>query len=423
MQQCVPFIFSVLVFGLGVVASAQPAALHGIGVDTSRAAIPLDEISSGGPPPQGIPALGFSGDHAGAAGISPVPQFVPQAEAAWLADEEPVIALNLSGESRIYPLQILTWHEIVNDTLGGVPVAVTFCPLCNSALAFDRRVPLSNEASTTVQELNPEVNLVPLREGYLAAYARQQDETVAVAGGLEVTFGVSGLLHNSNLLMFDSHSSTLWSQLIGEAVVGSLTGTTLLRYPAPIISFEEARATFPEALVLSHDTGFSRAYGQNPYVGYDDVDSPAFLFSGVTDGRLPPKERVITFELGAEVAAYPFAELAAARVVNDEVGGQSVAIFWAEGTRSALDASSIAEGRDVGAANVFKRQLNGRTLTFAWDGDVFRDRETGSQWTLLGKAVAGELAGAQLTPVVHDNTLWFAWAAFKPETRIYGAAR
>ncbi len=420
--QIVGVIFAV--FGCAV-GSAQSTTFRTLGVDTNRALIPLEEILSGGPPPQGIPALGFSGDHAGAAGESAAPQFVTQRQATWLAEQEPVIALSLGGESRIYPLQILTWHEIVNDTLGGVPVAVTFCPLCNSALAFDRRVPLSAGDLGRVQQFNPDGKQGSLGEAYLGAYAEQQGEG-GVVGGLEVTFGVSGLLYNSNLLMFDSQSSTLWSQLVGEGVVGSLTGTTLVRYPAPIVSFREAQETYPDAAVLSQETGFSRDYGSNPYVGYDDADSPAFLFRGETDGRLPPKERVVTLELGdgsdAETVAYPFRELSTERVVNDTVGGQPITVFWAEGTRTALGAGDIADAQDVGAANVFRRQLGGQTLTFRPEDGAFRDEETGSQWTLLGEAVAGELSGQQLTSVVHDNTLWFAWAAFKPETRIYGAA-
>ncbi len=417
---------SYLLTNLGLLALASLAAaqfglssMGAIGVDTSRATIPVEEVMSGGPPPQGIPALGFTGDHAGAATANQPPSFVAQEEAAgWLADEEPVIALTVNGESRAYPLQILTWHEIANDSLGGVPIAVTFCPLCNSALAFDRRIPLSEEGQRQVLERNPEATLKELDETFLSAYGVQEPEVTPVTG-LEVSFGVSGMLYLSNLLMFDTASSTLWSQLIGEGVVGTLAGTSLLRYPAQIVSFGEFREAFPDALVLSQDTGYSRSYGTNPYVGYDRADSPAFLFSGPTDGRLPPKERVITFELGGESVAYPFSELSEARVVEDNVGAEPVVLFWQEGTRSALDASAIARGEDIGAVGAFSRVLNGQELSFRWNGEAFRDEETGSSWNLLGQAVSGELEGEALMPLVHDNTLWFAWAAFKPETRIY----
>lgn len=409
---------------LAGMALAQPTgAFDRLGVDTSEHSIPLDEVMSGGPPPQGIPALGFTGDRTGAAGSSPAPTFIEQDAATWLADQEPVIVVEIGQESRIYPLQILTWHEIANDTLGGVPVSVTFCPLCNSALAFDRRVPLDEADLAKLTAVAPDTESEPLSEAFLEAYARQTGDVTTVTDGVEVTFGVSGLLYNSNLLMFDSWTGTLWSQLIGDGVVGTLTGTELLRYPAPIVSFAEARETFPDALVLSRDTGFSRNYGSNPYVGYDDANSPAFLFRGVSDGRLPPKERVITFERDGEAVAYPFTELEEARVVNDDVAGDPVVVFWHPGTASALDARTIANARDVGAATVYERTVDGRTLSFSWDGEAFRDAETGSEWSLLGEAVSGELQGARLTPVVHDNTLWFAWAAFRPETRIYQVAQ
>lgn len=403
-----------------VFASAQPAAMRAIGVDSSITSIPLGNVLSGGPPPQGIPALGFTGDHNGAAGPSSAPSFIAQAEASWLVDEEPVILMTLGGESRIYPLQILTWHEIANDTLGGVPIAVTFCPLCNSALSFDRRIPLSEEAVTALGDAVAS-GLTDLPQDFLDAYTRQFRSPPEVSQGLEVTLGVSGMLYKSNMLMFDTDTSTLWSQLLGDGVVGTLTGTTLLRYPAPIVSFAEARAAFPEALVLSRDTGYSRNYGRNPYVGYDRADSPPFLYDGVTDGRLPPKARVVTFELAGEAVAYPFSELEPVSIVNDKVGGEAIAVFWQAGTTSALDQSSIAQSEDVGAVNVFSRQLGDRLLSFSWNGEAFIDEETGSSWNILGQATSGELLGSSLTAIVHDNTLWFAWASFKPETRIFEA--
>ena len=411
-----------LVLGAAGGAVAQPGGtLRDIGVDAGRATIPVDGILSGGPPPQGIPALGFGGDHAGAAGPSPAPQFVTQAEAAaWLSAEEPVIALSLGGESRAYPLQILTWHEIVNDTLGGVPVAVTFCPLCNSALAFDRRIPLDGANEAAVRAANPEANIQEVPEDETFVSALESADTDELDAVLEVTFGVSGLLYNSNLLMFDTAASTLWSQLTGEGAVGALSGVQLARYPAQIVSFEEFRAAFPGASVLSRETGFSRDYGANPYVGYDRADEPPFLFSGETDGRLPPKERVITLERAGDAVAFPFDALQEARVVNTDVGGAPVTVFWQEGTTSALDARAIAESADVGAAGVFDRRVDGKTLTFSWNGETFVDEETRSSWNLLGQATSGELSGTALSPLVHDNTLWFAWAAFRPDTRIAG---
>lgn len=401
-------------------AQSLPGQLQSIGTDATEANIPLTEILSGGPPPNGIPALGFVEDWQGAAESTQEPAFVSQDEAAeWLGESEPVIVFRVGDEAKAYPLQILTWHEIVNDSVGGVPVAVTFCPLCNSALAFDRRIPVSEAELSEVSGLNMDITANDLDQNFLDAYAAQGGDAASLAGGVEVSFGVSGALYNSNMLMFDNATSTLWSQLLGVGSVGALTDTRLLRYPAQIVSFAEFRSAYPDAPVLSKDTGFSRDYGTNPYVGYDDVDSPAFLFQGETDGRLPPKARVISVETPVEDVAYPFEVLSEARVINDSVGNLPVTLFWREGTASALDSARISEGEDVGAAGIFSRELNGEVLEFTHTDSGIIDEQTGSTWNLLGQAVAGELAGDRLEPVVHDNTLWFAWAAFKPDTRIY----
>ncbi len=332
--------------------------------------VPLDEIRSGGPPRDGIPPLD-------------APQFVAFAEAdAWLEDEEPVIALTLDGEARAYPIQVLIWHEIVNDEVGGTPVAVTYCPLCNAAVAFVR----------------PEVE------------------------GETLTFGTSGNLRRSDLVMWDRQTESWWQQFTGEAIVGRLTGTQLALLPAPIVSWQAFRARHPEGLVLSRETGFDRAYGRNPYVGYDDVSQSPFLYDGPLDGRLRPMDRVVGVELGGTARAYAFDALRAERVVNDELGGISLAVLWAPGTASALDRAVITEGRDVGAAGVFRRALGGRTLTLeaAADGR-FRDAETGSTWTALGKAVDGPLRGETLEAVAHHAVFWFVWAAFQPKGTLYGA--
>lgn len=401
-------------------ASAQPGvALDRLGVDVRWSSISLDTILRGGPPPQGIPALGFRGDRAGAARPSPEPRYIAVEEATWIEAREPVIVVELNGETRVYPLQILTWHEIVNDTLGDVPIAVTFCPLCNSALAFDRRVGLDPVTEARARAAIPDLETLRLPASWREVHDAQGPGP-APEVGIDVTFGVSGLLVNSNLLMFDDRTNTLWTQLLGEGVVGTLTGVRLLRYPAPIVAFEAARAEHPDATVVSRQTGFSRAYGTNPYVGYDAVDTPAFLFRGPADGRLPPKARVAAVAAESDPVAYPFDALNDLRVVNDAIADRPVVVFWTPGTRSALDTSAIAAGRDVGAVTIFERTVDGRVLTFEPQGDTFVDVETGTTWNLFGTAIEGELAGARLTPVAHEDTLWFAWAAFRPDTRVYG---
>ena len=331
-----------------------------------RHSVPLAEIRSGGPPKDGIPAL----DH---------PKFVGVAEAnGWLKPVEPVIALTVGGRSRAYPLQILVWHEIVNDSVGGVPVTVTFCPLCYTAIAFDRR-----------------------------------------AGDRVLDFGTTGNLRKSDLVMYDRQTESWWQQAIGQAIVGDLTGTQLTILPASLVSWDIFRSEHPEGMVLSKDTGFNRSYGVNPYAGYDSAGTQPFLFDGKPDGRLAPKEHVVTVTLGGEDVAYPYSLLKQRRVVHDTVGGIPIVVLYRPGTTSALDAASVSDGFDVGASGVFSPQLDGRRLTFKAAGSDFVDSETGSRWNLLGRAVSGELAGGQLTPIVHRDDFWFAWAAFKPATRVY----
>ncbi len=335
--------------------------------DFSKHSIPYSEIQSGGPPRDGIPAI----DN---------PRFVGVAEAdAWLQPQEPVVLLELGGEARAYPLQILIWHEIVNDVVGGVPVVVTWCPLCNTGIAFRRDV-----------------------------------------DGRVLDFGTTGRLRFSNLIMYDRQTESWWQQATGEAIVGEMTGRRLTFLPAGLVSWQDFKEAHPGGRVLSRETGYSRPYGTNPYLGYDDIGQFPFLYRGPTiPGKLPAMARVLTVELGGEAVAYPYDVLARVKVVNDTVGGEPIVVFWRKGTASPLDASAVAGGRDVGSASAFSRLVAGRPLTFEAAGEQFRDRETGTIWDLLGRAQRGPLAGHRLEPVTAINHFWFSWAAFKPETRIY----
>jgi thiol-disulfide isomerase/thioredoxin len=336
--------------------------------DFGRHIVPYSEIISGGPPKDGIPAIDE-------------PRFVSLDEATeWLDEREPVIVVEAGGEARAYPMQILTWHEIVNDTLGDVPVVVTFCPLCYTGIAFERTF-----------------------------------------DGQVLDFGTTGRLRNSNLIMYDRQTESWWQQATGEAIVGTFAGRQLTFLPAMVVSWADFQASYPDGTVLSRETGHSRRYGQNPYPGYDDVDGFPFLFDGqAEDGLLPPLARVYGIELNGEAVAYPYVTLQELHVANDTVAGADVVVLWAPGTASALDAGTIAAGRDDGAINAFSRQLDGRTLTFVFDGERIVDEQTGSAWDALGHAVSGSLAGSQLEAVVGVNHFWFSWAAFMPETRVYG---
>ncbi len=322
------------------------------------------EILSGGPPPDGIPPV----DN---------PQFVSVGEAdEWLNDPEPILVVDIDGDVRGYPLQILIWHEIVNDTVGGLPLAVTYCPLCNSAITFERTV-----------------------------------------RGFETTFGTSGSLYFANLVMYDRATESLWNQLDGRAVVGLLTGEVLEQVPSFTVSWKVFKETRPDGKVLDrNNTGATRPYGTNPYTGLDDPDGRPFLFRGDLDVRAKAMQRVVAMENGDSAKAWTLDAIAGEGATNDTFNGQPLVIFWLPGEASAVDSRAIAEGRDVGTVGVFFSTLDGRTLTFEAQGEFFVDNETSSTWNIFGEAIDGKLEGAQLEPATFVRTFWFSWAAFRPDT-------
>ena len=232
-------------------------------------------------------------------------------------------------------------------------------------------------------------------------------------------FGVSGNLRNSDLIMYDRQTHSWWQQFTGEGIVGEYAGHTLEYVPASIVSFADFYQAHPDGKVLSRDTGFARQYGRNPYAGYDTYDGNPFLFTGDLDGRLLPVERVIAVSMDGVDVAFPLSVLQEERVINYEVGERQIAVFHKFGTASALDASAIAESRDVGAAGVFDAVLDGQTLTFGAEDDRIVDDQTGSAWDIFGNATDGPLVGRNLAPIVHGNHFWFAWAVFKPDTILY----
>jgi hypothetical protein len=365
--------------------------------DFSEHSIPLSEISSGGP---------------GKDGIRPIdkPVFAPASDPPqYMREDEPVVSLELNGDARAYPLAILIGHEIVNDTVGGVPVTITYCPLCNSAIVFDRRV-----------------------------------------GDRVLDFGTTGNLRNSDLVMWDRQTESWWQQITGEAIVGELTGSRLMFIPSQTVSWADFRATYPDGQLLTRATGSPRDYDRPPYGGYDLLDSRPFLFRGPIDPRLNAVERVLTLDIGGETVAYPFSVLAEHPIVNDTVGGQAVVVFYTGSTLTPFPDSDVlgrvsglgSEGyrreaerllretppeefmpsRPVGAAAAYDPRADGRQLTFAVRDGLIVDEQTGSIWNILGQAVSGPLKGTRLVPVLHGNHFWFAWAAFRPETAVRTAA-
>ena len=276
---------------LAVAALAAPPKAAWPETDFSRHSVPLEEIGSGGVPRDGIPAIVD-------------PRMIAVDTATGLHPREPVMTLELEGAAaRAYPVRYLLWHEIVNDRIGDRPIAVTFCPLCNSGLIFERE-----------------------------------------AAGRELQFGVSGLLRFSDLVMYDRQTHSFWQQLSGEAIVGTLTGANL-----PVLaSWMEPWAAFaernPDGLVMAEPQGRRRAYGTNPYAGYDTSARP-FLYQGEDPPHgIAPLARVV--RVGGR--AWPLERLAEAGVL-EEAG---LRLTWSPGMASALDARDIAAGRDVGAIRV-----------------------------------------------------------------------
>jgi hypothetical protein len=311
--------------GSGIEPGPPPSISAGWNTDFSKRAVPLAEFRSGGPGKDGIPAIDE-------------PKTVAVDEVDFLEPQEPVIELELRGDARAYPIQILVWHEIVNDLVGGVPVAVTFCPLCHTAIVFDRRV-----------------------------------------DGETLDFGTTGNLRDADLVMYDRQTETWWQQFGGRALVGDLTGAELEQIPARIVAWRKFEREHRGGTVLSRETGHDRSYGENPYPGYDDVDSsPFFVTRNSGDKRLPAKERVVFVERGDEATAIPFSTLRRRKVVRLEVGKRKLLVRWRPGVASALDRDSVAGGRDVGAAEVLE---DGRLVAF-------------------------------------DEPFWFAVAAFRPKVRI-----
>jgi len=334
--------------------------------DFSRTTVDLTEILSGGPPKDGIPAI----DH---------PVLISVNDASkWLHPREPVIVVEHQDEARAYPLQILIYHEIVNDIFFDQPIAVTFCPLCNASIVFDRRL-----------------------------------------SGRTLDFGTTGNLRKSDMVMYDRQTESWWQQFTGAGIIGHYSGKKLTKLSSKIVAFKEFQMTYPNGNVLSRETGHSRPYGTNPYRGYDRIGDIPFLFSDPVDHRLPAMERVISVGYGSQYRLYPFAELDGAGLIHDQLGDLPIAIFHKENLLSVLDKRKIENSRSVYSAVAYDRRLEGRTLEFKINSDKIIDIQTKSHWNIFGRAVAGPLKGKQLKSVDSGVHFAFAWLAFMPDSEIY----
>lgn len=283
------------------------------GFDLSNSLIPAEEVLRGGPPRDGIPALTN-------------PRFEPVSEAGWMRPDDRLMVIEREGVAKAYPLRILNWHEVANDEVAGEPVVVTYCPLCGTGMAFD-----------------PEVD------------------------GRVLEFGVSGLLYNSDVLMYDRQTESLWSQIMRKAVSGPHRGKDLEQVPLVHTTWERFRDEHPDGLVLSRDTGYSRDYDTDPYLRYARTPGTMFPVRG-DDDRLPEKEMILGIERGDDKVAFPLEELEEGpRPVRTRVGDEDLFVYW------------------------------------------FPDTSTAFATTTDGERIPATLA------------FWFAWSAFHPETRIWQA--
>ncbi len=274
--------------------------------DFKKTSIDFKDIISGGPPKDGIPSIDK-------------PRFMAASKvnSQDLAPTEPVVGVIINGQARAYPLRILTWHEIVNDELAGVPITITYCPLCNSTIVFDRRL-----------------------------------------DGLVLDFGTTGKLRNSDMVMYDRQTESWWQQFLGEAIVGKLTGKRLKTIPARLESFEKFLARAPQGQVLIPTNPNMRAYGRNPYTGYDSASAP-FLYGGDLPDYIKPMVRVIV----AEGRAWSMPLIRKKGKIED---GKLI-LSWTAGQNSALDSRRIRKGRDVGNITVQRKAAGGKLEDVVYD--------------------------------------------------------
>lgn len=276
--------------------------------DFSKRSVEWHEVLSGGPRKDGIPSIDR-------------PKFIAAPANTELSDTEPVIGLEINGDARAYPLRILTWHEIANDVVGGVPVAVTYCPLCNAAIVFQRTL-----------------------------------------ADLTLEFGTTGKLRNSDLIMYDRQTESWWQQFTGEAIVGQMTGQSLKLVPARLESFALFKERHPQGRVLVPENPSLRDYGRNPYVGYDSSARP-FLYRGDLPKGINPMARVVVVRSSDDPVAVSLEFLRAQRRLT--LG--DVTLTWREGQNSALDSRAIQSGRDVGNVIAQRRQPAGPVEDIPYD--------------------------------------------------------
>lgn len=311
--------------------------------------IPLDKIKGGGPPKDGIPSI----DN---------PIFADVQSSQFMSDSDTVIGLDINGEVKAYPLSILVWHEIVNDRVGDVPVSITYCPLCYTNQVFERTI-----------------------------------------NGEEVEFGTSGKLYNSNLVMYDRLTESYWSQALGMAIKGELSGYQLNLIPFDVITWGDWKTLHPDTLVLTTETGYIRSYTTDPYGSY--YTEPRIMFPVENrDDRLPLKEIILGFNQNGIYKAYKQNDIESKIIINDSIGETPVMLV-----------SLFSEN-----ARAFERTTGDQILDFAYtDGKIF-DTQTNSEWNYDGLSISGKYEGNQLERMPIEPGFWFEWVAFHPNTELFG---
>ena len=326
-----------------------------VGKEENRNIVPPELIVNGGPPPDGIPSI----DN---------PKFIQiQKAEEFLEDSDLVVGLNINGDIRAYPLQILVWHEIVNDKVGNTPVAVTYCPLCFTNQVFNRT----------------------MNDGQI------------------LEFGTSGKLYNSNLVMYDRTTKSLWSQAMAQGIGGTFAGIKLERIPFDVAYWKEWKQLYPDSKVLSTDTGSTRPYGADPYGDYYTNGEILFPVSN-SDDRVGLKEIVIGLENKGQYKAFKLQEIEGKKVINNQVNGKPIVLL----------------SLHPFMARVYDPVVNGQTLEFNYNikDKKFVDKQTNSMWNFDGKSISGQMKGKQLTRLSFDEGFWFEWVAFHPKTELYDSS-
>ncbi len=362
------FVLLYLVWVLTVFAKPPFADMYDwANTDFSHTSVELSDMVEGGPGKDGIRSIDQ-------------PEFETiESTEKWLDDREPVIVFTSGAFSKAYPLQILIYHEIVNDQLNGHEVAITYCPLCNAAMVFSRQ-----------------------HKGAL------------------LDFGTTGKVYTNNLVMYDRQTESWWLQFTGEGVVGDYSGDSLQLLPSQIVSFKQFKDAYPLGEVLSNKTGLNKKYGINPYANYDSRIVPiAWFYRKPFDDRLPVMERVLGMIDGNDVTAFPFSYLTTKPIVQTKVGNLDVLIISKPGMASAVDARTIRESKDTLAAAGYSRTVGGRLLDFELNNNKIVDLQTGSTWNMFGVAVDGEFKGARLEKLDRGVYFSFVWLDFYPGSKIF----